>query len=133
VGGLWNWLLQITVGHGHYPIGALAWSLGIILLGCRIFRLDNMQPVPEKSRAYLPETKAKGLRRLTACLGSKDATYHAFWYSLDMFIPIIDLKANDDWMPKPTHRLAWHYLILHRTLGVILVPIGLAAFSGIIK
>jgi hypothetical protein len=133
VGWIWNWLLQVTVGHGHYPIGALAWSMGIVLLGCAIFRKENMQPVPGRTETVIVRPEPKGLGCIIAWFRSKDLTYHALWYSLDMFIPIIDLKANEDWMPKPKCRLAWHYLILHRTLGVILVPIGLAAFSGIIK
>jgi hypothetical protein len=63
----------------------------------------------------------------------KDRRYHAFWYSLDKFIPLIDFEVNDKWLPLPTSRFAWNYLIVHRIVGPILVPIAFAAFSGIIR
>jgi hypothetical protein len=63
----------------------------------------------------------------------KDSTYHAFWYSLDQFVPLIDFEVNDHWLPRPESRLAWNYLLFHRIAGAILIPVGFAAFSGIIK
>ena len=37
------------------------------------------------------------------------------------------------WSPNPERRFAWNYRVLHRIAGGILIPIGFAAFSGIIK
>lgn len=66
-------------------------------------------------------------------LRSKSPNYHAFWYSLDQFVPLVDLKASDEWSPDPLHRFAWHYLVIHKIVGAILVPIGLAALGGVVN
>ncbi len=53
--------------------------------------------------------------------------------SLDQFVPLVDLKASDEWTPDPLHRFAWHYLVVHKIAGAILIPIALAALGGIVK
>jgi hypothetical protein len=60
-------------------------------------------------------------------------SYSAFWYSLDLFVPIARLQAADRWVPKQQRYLAWIYLRLHVLLGWVLVPLGLAAVSGLIQ
>ena len=66
---------------------------------------------------------------------TKDTSYRysAFWYSLDLFLPFIDLQAESMWIPKKDYRLVLYYMRAHTLLGWILLPIGLAAFAGIIK
>ena len=34
--------------------------------------------------------------------------YHAFWYSLDLFLPIIKLGEAEMWTPKDNRRWAIH-------------------------
>jgi hypothetical protein len=61
------------------------------------------------------------------------AIYNPFWYSLDLLTPIIDMDAARVWMPRENWWFGRNYARLHRILGWILVPIGLAAITGIIK
>ncbi len=60
-------------------------------------------------------------------------SYNALWYSLDLFLPLIDLQAASAWQPKQDRRFARNYMRVHRIFGWILIPVGLAAFTGIIK
>ena len=63
----------------------------------------------------------------------KGRTYNRFWYSLDIFIPAIDLDAAKAWKPKEECKHAIHYMRACRLVGWVLIPIGLAAMTGIIK
>ena len=106
--------------------------------------------------------------------------YSRFWYSLDLYLPVVDIHASEMWVPvwpndsrrvrfrdypkfaglivwsivkrglkfvpilnnlRPTSReveqvkdkVRWHYMHVHALLGWILIPIGLAAVTGIVK
>ena len=59
--------------------------------------------------------------------------YNRFWYSLDLFLPFVNLQADDVWKPKTNERFLRHYVRLHVMLGWILIPIVLAALTGLIK
>jgi hypothetical protein len=115
LGGIkWAWsaFLDYFVRYGRKPQLAFVWSLIVVILGCFVFRRQGMEPRNP---------------------GSKSSHYHSLWYSLDVFVPVIKLQAADDWVPKQDRRLARQYIYVHRLLGWILVPIGLAAVTGLIK
>lgn len=59
--------------------------------------------------------------------------YNPVWYSLDLFIPFVDLGAANVWMPAEDSRFRRNYARVHRILGWILIPIGLVAITGILK
>ena len=59
--------------------------------------------------------------------------YGGFWYSLDLFLPIIELGEREKWNPKDDRPLAIFYKRVHAMIGHLFVPIGLAAWTGIIK
>jgi len=106
-------LLYVLVGYGRTPQNALYVSFGVVLLGTLIFR-SRHRVVPRKH---------------------EDATkvYSPFWYSFDLLTPFIDLHEADVWMPREDWWFGSNYARLHRILGRILVPIGIAAITGIIK
>jgi hypothetical protein len=56
-----------------------------------------------------------------------------FWYSLDLFLPIIELGEREKWEPNDNRRWAISYKRVHAIIGHLFVPIGLAAWTGIIK
>jgi hypothetical protein len=59
--------------------------------------------------------------------------YSAFWYSVDLFVPVADLTAKSIWRAKPEYTFGRIYMQFHIILGWILIPLGLAYFSGLIK
>ena len=58
--------------------------------------------------------------------------YSGFWYTLDLFIPIVNLQTANEWRPKENRSLALIYMRLHTLAGWILIPLGLAALTGIV-
>ncbi len=64
---------------------------------------------------------------------SSRLTYTAWWYSLDLFVPAVNLECEKHWKPKDPHWFLWLWLRFHRIAGWIIIPIGLAAITGIIK
>jgi len=59
--------------------------------------------------------------------------YSRFWYSLNLFLPVVDLQAGKVWKPKADQTFLRNYMRVHILLGWILVPLVLAAVTGLIK
>jgi Pentapeptide repeats (9 copies) len=108
----WSWTLRLLVGYGRQPWLAIAACAVIIVIGCFVFS-------PHRMELQKPMDPPR--------------VYNSFWYSLNLFLPVVDLQAKDVWKPKSQFVFARNYLRVHVLLGWILVPIILAALSGLIK
>jgi hypothetical protein len=105
----WNLVLDGIVGFGRHPERAFVWSAIPVVIGAFLFRRSKMElRKPECTNMY----------------------YHPFWYSLDLLTPFIDLQSASEWMPK--QKWLYVYSRFHRILGWLLIPIGLAAITGIV-
>lgn len=113
---LWDWIQYLSTGYGQHLELALLWSIGFIVAGYFVFRRENwMDPSPPKS-----DTKAT-------------PKYSPWWYSIALFLPVVNLKDKDNWTPKANRRKSRIYMRFHIIFGYLLIPIGLAAWTGIIK
>jgi hypothetical protein len=110
---LWSYILLCLVHYGRNPEWALYYSFGFVIIGAWIFR--HRDDMVSQERDDVPKM------------------YSPFWYSFDLLTPFIDLHLADRWMPRQDWGLGRTYAHLHRILGWILVPIGIAAITGIIK
>lgn len=122
-----NWLLDITVRYGKWPWLALVWSAAFISIGwLAVFRKQNMMPQEQKDKKE-PQKKEEQK--------DKDpmAGYSPLWYSIALFLPIVDLEDAKKWTLRPEKKLERHYLRVHIILGYLFIPIGLAAWTGLIK
>jgi hypothetical protein len=59
--------------------------------------------------------------------------WNRFWYSLGLFLPFVDLQADKVWKPKADQTFLRNYMRVHILLGWILIPLVLAALTGLIK
>jgi len=112
LGWLGSYLLDWLVGYGRRP-----WQAGIpcavlVALGCVLFSPKKME---RQRREDAPRV------------------YSRFWYSLGLFLPFVDLQADKVWKPKPDQTFLRNYMRVHIMLGWILVPLVLAALTGLIK
>jgi Pentapeptide repeats (9 copies) len=108
-----SFLLSTLVRYGREPYRAFYYGVAIVMLGYFVFRDEkNMQP-KQPQFANKP--------------------YDAFWYSFVLFLPLANVPDNDVWEPKDDKRGLQAYARIHSLLGWILVPIGLAAVSGLIS
>lgn len=105
-------LLDWLVGYGRHPSQAGYFCAFFVGLGLLLFTPKRME-----------------LQK------SDDAprVYNRFWYSLGLFLPVVNLEADKVWKPKPNQIFLRNYMRVHVLLGWILIPIFLAALSGLIK
>ena len=115
-GYVWNWGADLLTGYGQRLERALLWSVVVILVGCSVFW----------RRGWM-ETQRPG------DADTYRSTYNPLWYSLAVFLPISGLDDGKIWAPKRDRWKTRIYQRLHTLLGYLLVPIGLAAWTGIIK
>lgn len=116
--GPWGWSMfqDMLAGYGKSLKNLLYWSLGFLLVGTLVFRREKGMRIKDERDA--PHYAGR---------------YNAFWYSLDLFLPIIKLGEADVWTPKDDRRWANRYRKVHIIIGSLFVPIGLAAWTGIIR
>jgi hypothetical protein len=110
-----SYFLDVFFGYGrHLERLLLWWSPLFLFAGCIVFlRESNMETKkPEDAEHYAGK-------------------YKGIWYTIDLFLPIIRLGEADIWTPKQRWRIWWKYG--HTIVGNLFVPIGLAAWTGIIK
>jgi hypothetical protein len=107
----WNMVQWAVLGYGRYPGMAFFWSAVAVVMGIAVFKES----------------------RMIARKGKAPTSFSRFWYSLDAFLPLTHLDAVDEWAPQPDQKAIWFYFRCHQLLGWILIPLGLASITGIIK
>lgn len=124
---LGSWILRVTIGYGYAPWRALYWSVGIVILGAILFQKGKQAgvivPATERAESHYP--------------------FSPFWYSLDAFLPIVNLRQNEHWVPRPTTNSRWlglkydvflrRYLWIHTLLGWTLTTLFAAGVTGIVS
>jgi hypothetical protein len=105
-------LLDWLVGYGRHPSQAGYFCAFFVALGFVLFRSEKME---------LQETQ------------TTPRTYNRFWYSLGLFLPVVNFESDKVWKPKSDQTFLRNYMRVHMLLGWILIPILLAALTGLIK
>jgi hypothetical protein len=87
---LWGGSLNATIGYGHKPLRTIGWSLFVILIGWPIVwaakRAGVMRPTfPEN----IPQSSEPDYEEL-----------HPLLYSLDAFLPFVNLHQEHYWWPN---------------------------------
>jgi hypothetical protein len=85
---VWNRFLGVTIKHGYEPQRAFYGMLGFVLLGWIIFG------IAEKNDIMSKEVEHKEIAE------DEYPRFNAFLYSLDAFLPIVDLKQKGYWLPN---------------------------------
>lgn len=116
-GWIWSWILQGTIGFGYRSHRTLLWALGFVILGAFLFN-EGYQAghlVPPK-----PDVKSQ---------------FNAIGYSLDSFLPIINLHQEELFVPAGIGGGRWiqYYYWLHICLGWALITLGVAGFTGLVR
>ena len=103
---------HVLVGYGRSPERALFWSTSVVLLGMVVFRPHRMEPRTTNLKAD---------------------HYSALWYSIDLFLPLIKLQDAELWKPRDEARFARFWSRFHTMLGWALIPIAVAAWTGMLE
>jgi len=107
----WSLFLGVFILFGKAPELAALWFLVIVLFGWFMFRKRE---------------------KMLATVGT-ERKYRPLLYSLDLFLPVIDLGYAKDWTPNTRYKITRIYAVVHRYLGLVLIPIAILAFLGILK
>jgi hypothetical protein len=105
-------LQQYVFGLGRSVVAPLLWSAVFVIFGFYAFRSENfMDRRADKS----------------------PAPYSRWWYSLELFLPVVDLGVAKDWRPAGKPRWRSTYARIHQLAGWILIPVAIAALTGGLK
>ncbi|MUM77314.1 hypothetical protein GKC30_06690 [Pseudodesulfovibrio sp. F-1] len=114
--GIWHHVLGAVVGYGYRPQRLLYLALGMVALGWLLFGLGGqgaMVPALDGAQGHPP--------------------FHALIYSLDTFLPLVDLEQKNRWVPDGrVWWLGW-YQVLHILMGWFLTTMGVAALIDRLK
>lgn len=103
LGKLLNFFLGITIGHGYHPNYALIWAAMFVVPGVLIFSVAAekgwMAPQSQSVQANPQYWEREDCR-----VPASYRRLNPIFYTLDMFVPIIDSLHNADWGPAPISR-----------------------------
>jgi hypothetical protein len=105
-------LLYLLTGYGKRPSNSVYIAIALVGIGMWIFPPKHMKPQDDTKKA---------------------PPYSRFWYSLDLLAPVIDLGVASVWEPKQSWWFGRNYAQLQRIAGWILLPLILAAITGLIQ
>jgi hypothetical protein len=108
----WKWFLYGSIGSGVAPERAFLFLL-LMLAGGTLYyrRADQML---WRGRGDSPR-------------------FSSFWYTVDLLLPIVKLEDAKDWWPRPELRGGLALSRVLRVLGFLMIPLLIAAVSGILK
>jgi hypothetical protein len=134
----WAQFLKITVAYGYRPLRTVLWSLAVILLGRIVVAVGARAGV---MRLTWPESTP-----LPA--GNQTAGLHPLLYSLDLFLPFVNLHQEHYWWPDESASgeyqllgqnitirgsILRYYLWLQIIAGWLLSAIFVAGVTGLMR
>jgi hypothetical protein len=134
----WGKFLKVTVGYGHEPLRTILWMLGVVLFGAVLVAIGARAGV---MRLTWSETTPPPT-------GGSTAGLNPLLYSLDVFLPFVNLHQEHYWWPDeaasgecvifgqtiPVHgSMLRHYLWLQIIAGWLLSAIFIAGVTGLIR
>jgi len=141
---VWNWILGATIGYGYRVRRVLIWwAVPIVLAGGFFFWLGHRGGLLSPTFPPRAEAAAPSDKRL-------DETFCPWVYSLDTFLPIVDLHQEGRWLPNrggsdvvtifwpDRYLFTWGDLLcvwfwIEIGAGWLLTTLALAGLTGLIR
>jgi hypothetical protein len=109
----WLWFLGKSIRYGYEPWRVISFMVAMVLVGWGVFSLADIESS-----------------------GQFQSDFNAFVYSLDVFVPIVDLHQENRYLPSgsgPAGPWFRGYFWLHIILGWVSSTLLVAAFTGLIR
>ena len=92
-----------TIGYGFLPLRALWWILAFVVLGTVLFQWGYQERVvsPTEESAYESFIQ-------NGTTPPHYPRFNAFVYSLENFLPLVELHQGEYWRPNPSRAIADH-------------------------
>ena len=132
----WHKILKYTLGYGYRPWRALYWGLAIMAIGVIMFckGAENKTILPTNNWAYKDSTVADSVIQV---LNEAYPHFCPAAYSIDMFVPFVNLHQEEYWLPVATAaKLGVNlrlYMWFHIFAGWFLSTLLAVGLSGLIK
>jgi hypothetical protein len=135
---IWGRFLRVTVGYGHEPLRTVLWMLGVVLCGAGMVWIGTRAGV---MRLTWPET-------IAPVSGDATVGLNPLLYSLDVFLPFVNLHQEPYWWPDETASgecamfglrvpvrgsILRYYLWLQIIAGWLLSAVFIAGLTGLIQ
>ena len=109
---LWYKILEYTIGYGYKPSRALLWVAVFIILGCILFKTGYSK---------------NSLQSVT----NDSPKFNSIVYSIDTFVPLVDLYQAKYWLPKSRLLRSYHWV--HIAAGWILTTLLVVGLTGLVR
>ncbi|AFZ22507.1 hypothetical protein Cylst_0130 [Cylindrospermum stagnale PCC 7417] len=138
---LWNRFLGVTIAHGYRPQYALVFSFGFVIFGTVVFNYGYTNKLISPSSNVGPFDSSESE------VSEDYPVFNPLLYSIDVFLPIVDLHQESHWLPNskpgsdknflflkiPSGQIIRRYFWLHIVLGWILTSLSVAGFTGLVR
>jgi hypothetical protein len=146
---IWRWLLKGVIGYGYRPGYALIWAFVFVGIGWGLASYNADLFTPTEREAYR-QTKFSA-SQIAPTAPPYYPPFNPIVYSIDTFLPIINLGQKDRWMPNIyrghrvslpnwlphrrviTGRLLRLWLWIHIALGWLLTTLFVAGLTPVIR
>jgi hypothetical protein len=137
-GRIWGGFLNATIGYGYEPLRAILWSAAVVLFGSIVVTAGKRADV---MRFKWPDVNPPPP-------GDSTVGLHPMLYSLDVFLPFVNLHQEQHWWPDETASsecavlglrvpirgaVLRYYLWLHIIAGWLLSAIFIAGVTGLVR
>jgi hypothetical protein len=136
---LWSRVLDVFAGHGYQMWRIPGWAAMVILVGTAVFYSADRQRVMVMVKSPDAATQPASGQKNTKLLSRQALDYpqfDAFTYSLDTFLPVVDLHQESSYLPvgnKPGRLWYESYLRVHILLGWLMTTLTVATLGGLGK
>jgi len=116
---LWSWILDVTISYGYRPEKViLLFIIPIILLGSFVFKGADIVGAIEPAGSL------------------KNMLFNPVAYSLDVFLPIVDLHQESAWTLNASVKggiYFQYYMVFHILAGWFFTTLAVAAVTGLVR
>ncbi len=147
-GKFWKRVLGTTIAYGYRPERAIYIAIGIVTIGSILFGAGYQHGLITPTDKDCKTSPSQVINDCSSNLNYPK--FDPFIYSLDVFLPIIDLRLKSFWVPnankgvmecKILHTnfyIKWgeglrYYFWIHIVLGWVLTTLWVAGFSGLVR
>jgi hypothetical protein len=97
---LWHWFLGLMIGYGYRPWRALMISVVVVALGSLTFEIGYRTGHINKTKLIEHVVKSGTDRSEEFDVDPRYPKFNTWVYSLDMFVPLVDLRQAAYWLPS---------------------------------
>jgi hypothetical protein len=91
-GRIWGAFLNTTISYGYQPLRAIVWAFAVVIFGSLVVAIGKRAGV----------TRFKWPEDTPPPPGDPTAGLHPMLYSLDVFVPFVNLHQENYWWPDET-------------------------------